>query len=321
MAKILVTGGLGTVGAGLVKELSQRNHTVVSCDLYHQPNEVGFGIGRDIQEAQYARADVGQFRQIERVFDALGPFDYVYHCAAEFGRWNGEDFYETLWRTNAVGTKNLVRLQERLGFRLIHFSSSEVYGDWPDVMTEAVMEVHEVKQLNDYAMSKWVNEMQIRNSIVQYGTETVVVRLFNTYGPGEYYSPYRSVNCRFLFCALNGLPWTVFRGHSRTSTYLADTVRTLCNIAESFKPGETYNIGGNTLHTIEELSDVVLEVTGADSALVRYAESEVLTTKVKRVDISKSVRDLGHTNSYSLAEGMRLTADWMRETHDIRAGA
>ena len=65
-----------------------------------------------------------RYRQLERVFDKLGPFDYVYHCAAEFGRWNGEDFYENLWRTNAVGTKNMIRLQEDRGFRLIHFSSS-----------------------------------------------------------------------------------------------------------------------------------------------------------------------------------------------------
>ena len=321
MAKILVTGGLGTVGAGLVGELTQRGHTAVSCDLYHQPNEVGFSIGSDLGDAAYARADVGQFSQIERIFDVLGPFDYVYHCAAEFGRWNGEDFYETLWRTNAVGTKNVIRLQERLGFKLIHFSSSEVYGDWPDIMAESVMEEHEIKQLNDYAMSKWVNEMQIRNSRAQYDTQSVVVRLFNTYGPGEYYSPYRSVNCRFLFCALNGLPWTVFRGHSRTSTYLADTVRTLCNIVDNFKAGETYNIGGTELHTVEELSDVVLTVTGADPSLVHYAKSEVLTTMVKRVDISKSIRDLEHTNTIGLEEGMRLTADWMRATHDVRAGA
>ena len=61
------------------------------------------------------------------------------------------------------------------------------------------MDEHEVKQMNDYAMSKWVNEMQVRNSAIAHGTETVVVRLFNTYGPGEYYSPYRSVNCRFTY--------------------------------------------------------------------------------------------------------------------------
>jgi dTDP-glucose 4,6-dehydratase len=316
--RIIVTGGLGTVGAGLISELRTRGHHVASCDLYHQADEIGFSVGTDVKVPLYARCDVGEFHQIERVFERMGPFDYVYHCAAEFGRWNGEDFYETLWRTNAIGTKNIIRLQEHSKFRLIHFSSSEVYGDWPDLMVETVMDEYEIKQLNDYAMTKWVNEMQIRNSAFQYGTESVVVRLFNTYGPGEYYSPYRSVNCRFLYCALHNLPWTVFRGHSRTSTYLADTVRTLANIVDNFKPGETYNIGGADMHTIEELSDVVLKVTGADPALVQYRDAEILTTKVKRVDISKSVRDLRHVNTYQLEEGMRLTAEWMREVYGIR---
>ena len=123
MPRILVTGGSGTVGAGLITELRNRSHQVVSCDLYHRPDEVGFSVGTDVVAPLYARCDVGDFRQIERVFDRMGPFDYVYNCAAEFGRWNGEDFYEQLWRTNAVGTKNIIRLQERLGFHLIHFSS------------------------------------------------------------------------------------------------------------------------------------------------------------------------------------------------------
>lgn len=313
--KILVTGGNGTVGAGLISELQSRGYKVASCDLSHRPDEVGFSLRTDVANPRYARCDVGEFREIERVIEELGPFDYVYHAAAEFGRWNGEDFYESLWRTNAVGTKNIIRLQERLKFRLIHFSSSEVYGDWPELMTENVMDEHEIKQMNDYAMSKWVNEMQIRNSAIQHKTESVVVRLFNTYGPGEYYSPYRSVNCRFLYCALNGLPWVVFRGHSRTSTYLADTVRTLANIVDNFKPGETYNIGGDCQHTIEELSATILQVTGADPKLVEYRDSEILTTKHKRVDASKSIRDLGHKNSYSLEQGIRLTADWMRKVY------
>ena len=316
--RILVTGGLGIVGSGLVRELRSRGHHTVSCDLHHQPDEVGFSLRTDVETPGYARVDVGEFRQIERVFDRLGPFDYVFHCAAEFGRWNGEDFYETLWRTNAVGTKNIIRLQERLKFRLIHFSSSEVYGDWPELMVESVMDEHEIKQMNDYAMTKWVNEMQVRNSAIQYGTESVVVRLFNTYGPGEYYSPYRSVNCRFLYCALNGLPFTVFRGHYRTSTFLADTVRTAANITENFRAGETYNIGGVNHHSIEELAEVVLKVTGADPKLVEYHDSEILTTKIKRVDISKAVRDLGHKNSFGLEEGMRITADWMRDVYNLR---
>jgi dTDP-glucose 4,6-dehydratase len=310
--RILVTGGRGTVGSGLVNELKDRGHAVYSCDHGHGPDEIGFSVATDLESPTYARCDVGQFRQLERVFAAFGPFDYVYHCAAEFGRWNGEDFYENLWMTNAVGTKNVIRLQEEARFKLIHFSSSEVYGDWPELMVETVMDENEIKQLNDYAMTKWVNEMQIRNSAQLHGTESVVVRLFNTYGPGEYYSPYRSVNCRFLYCALRGIPWTVYRGHERTSTFLSDTIRTLANIADNFRVGETYNIGGNELHTIEQLSEIIIRVTGANPGLVRYKDSEALTTASKRVDVSKAIRDLDHRNTCSLEDGMRVTADWMR---------
>ncbi len=68
----------------------------------------------------------------------------------------------------------------------------------------------------------------------------------------------------------------------------------------------------------KQLSDVVLKVTGADPALVHHQETEILTTKLKRVDTSKSVRDLDHKNSYSLEDGMRLTADWMRSVYRVR---
>jgi dTDP-glucose 4,6-dehydratase len=178
------------------------------------------------------------------------------------------------------------------------------------------MDQNEVKQMNDYAMTKWVNEMQVRNSIIQFGTETVVVRIFNTYGPGEYYSPYRSVNCRFTYCAISNIPWLVFRGYTRTSTYLSDSVRTLGNIVENFKPGETYNIGGDQHHTIEQLSDLIVKVSGADPGLVEYRDAEVLTTRDKRVDVSKSVRDLDHRNSVTLEEGVRRTVEWMRGIYD-----
>jgi dTDP-glucose 4,6-dehydratase len=318
--KILVTGGRGTVGAMLVDELARRKHDIVVSDLAHGTDEIGFSLRTDVKKPSYVRCDVGDSRQVARVFDKMGPFDVVYHLAAEFGRWNGEDFYEQLWRSNAVGTKNIIRLQEQLRFRLVHFSSSEVYGDWEDVMHEDVMDKHEIKQMNDYALSKWVNECQIRNSATQYGTESVVVRLFNTYGPGEYYSPYRSVNCRFMYCALVGLPWVVFRGYHRTSTYVEDTVRTLANISERFKPGEVYNIGSDQYHSIEALSDMILKVTGADPKLVEYKDAEVLTTRDKKLDNTKAVKDLDHKDSVSLEEGVRRTVNWMKKVYDLKTG-
>jgi dTDP-glucose 4,6-dehydratase len=313
--RILVTGGKGTVGSKLVEFLVAAGHAVVSADHSHGEHEVGFLVRTDVPRPSYVRCDVGEFRQIARVVETMGPFDYVYHLAAEFGRWNGEDFYETMWRSNAVGTKNIIRLQEQHGFRLIHFSSSEVYGDWNGLMVEQVLDQHPIRQLNDYAMSKWINEMQIRNSAVQYATESVVVRLFNTYGPGEYYSPYRSVNCRFVYCALHDLPWVVFRGHTRTSSYVDDTVQTLSTIVDNFKPGEVYNLAGTDQHSIEALSDIVLEVTGGDPGLVSYQDAEILTTREKTVDSSKAVRDLGHKTTVGLEEGIWRTVEWMRQVY------
>ena len=134
MAKILVTGSDGVVGNYLVPMLTARGHDVFGIDLYHMVGEIGWEHELAKNKFTYARCDVGDFRQLERVFEKAGPFDFVYHTAAEFGRWNGEDYYEQVWRTNAIGTKNIIRLQERLGFKLIHFSSSEVYGDYDGVM-------------------------------------------------------------------------------------------------------------------------------------------------------------------------------------------
>ena len=313
--KILVTGGLGAVGSYLVPELRSRGHDVFVSDSrhHHHPN--------------YARCDVSKFQQVERLWLGGGwehgytkkphKFDLVYHLAAEFGRWNGEDYYENLWATNAIGTKNVLRMQEREGFRAVYFSSSEVYGDYDGVMTEDVMDKFEIRQMNDYAISKWVNEMQVLNSASMKGTESVRVRLFNTYGPGEYYSKYRSVICLFTYRALHGMPFTVYRGHTRTSTYISDMARTLANITDRFKPGEVYNIGGLDYHDVKTASDLVLKYTGADESLITYKEAEPHTTAHKKVDCSKAVRDLDHKALIGLDQGIRETVEWMRATYNV----
>jgi len=291
--KVLVTGGLGTVGRVLVEELESRKHEVWFCDLSHH------------HSPRYIRCDVGSYIQLSRIFDEH-QFDYVYHLAAEFGRWNGEDFYDTLWRSNVVGTKNLIRLQEKYKFRQIFFSSSEVYGDYQEIMSEDVMDRHEVRQLNDYAMTKWVGEMQLLNSATMHETETVRVRLFNTYGPGEYYSTYRSVICRFIYCALLDLPCTVYLGHHRTSTYVTEN---------NFKAGEVYNIGGEEYHSIKEVSDLILKCIGKDGRHLSYEERESFTTKDKVIDVSKSKRDLEHQALVSLNEGIPRTIEWMKKIY------
>lgn len=314
--RVLVTGSEGVVGSKVSEVLKGRGHSVFGVDLYHTPKLYGHGLGK-VENDDYFRCDISEYRQLEDVVNHVKP-DLVYNCAAEFGRWNGEHFYEKVWKSNAIGTKNVIRLQEKNGFRLVHTSSSEVYGDYWGMMYEDILDKIPIVQMNDYAMSKRVNEMQIINSRVMHNTETVVVRLFNTYGPGEWYHPFRSVNCIFTYNLLHGLPITVYKGHTRTSTYIYDCVNTLANISDNFNSGEVYNIASKEHHSIEELVDCILSETGASKDLVSYEDSlEILTTKDKVVDADKSRTDLRHEDTTSLQDGVRKTVQWMREYYGV----
>lgn len=304
MATILVTGGLGAIGAPLTEELESRGHEVWVADLPWSERE------------RYYRCDVSEYRQLERIFEQQ-DFDYVYHLAAEFGRKNGEDFYETMWASNVIGTKNMLRLQADHGFQMIFSSSSEVYGDYDDVMEESVPLDEGPRQLNDYAISKWVNEQQIMNAADRHGNETVRVRFFNTYGPGERYSEYRSVVSKFCYRALHDLPYHVYENHHRSFTYIGDTVRTLANIPDAFKPGEVYNIAGEEYYNIKELSDIVLDYLGKDDSKVEYRGIEEHNTLNKKASIEKTKQDLGHEQQVHLEEGVARTIDWMREVYDV----
>ena len=182
------------------------------------------------------------------------------------------------------------------------------------------MDTVEIKQMNDYAMSKWVNEMQVQNSARQFNTQSVRVRLFNTYGPGEYYSPYRSVICLFCYRLLHDMPITVYQGYKRTSTFITDMARTLSNITDHFKAGEVYNIGGEDFHTIEEVVDIILRQVGKEKQrkkLVQLKDDEILTTREKKVDCAKARRDLKHKTTVNLEDGIAQTIAWMRDVYKV----
>jgi len=300
--KILITGGSGFLGTNLTKELRKRGHEVWTCDLKHSDDE------------QSIRCDVREYRQLERIFDKEF-FEYVYHMAAEYGRWNGEGFYEQLWQTNVIGNKNLIRLQEQLKFRTIFFSSSEVYGDYNGKFSEDVMDNVPLKQMNDYAMTKWVGEMQCLNSAEMFKTQTVRVRPTNAYGPGESFSPYRGVIPVFIHKALQDKPYIVYNGHKRTFDYVTDTCNTLANIVDNFIPGEVYNIGSHEDWEVDikYLSDLILKCLGKDDSKVIYKEEEPFTTVTKHMDFSKARRDLKHSPKVGIEEGIELTVEWIKK--------
>jgi dTDP-glucose 4,6-dehydratase len=307
--KILVTGGAGFIGTNLVNELKNRGHEVFAVDLANNERDC------------YQRADVKNYRQIEKIFEK-NSFDYVYHLAAEYGRWNGEDYYENLWQTNVIGTKNILRLQEKLKFRMIFYSSAEVYGDYTGVMTEDIMEKNPIKdtyQMNDYAITKWDGELMCMNSAKMFGTETVRVRPVNCYGPHEHYTPYRGFIPKFIYHALNSKPYTVFKGHKRIIDFVEDSCRTWANIVDNFIPGEAYNVAGRPEweRDIKQYSDLILDAVGKDDSLVTYQDAEPFTTQIKTIDCSKAKRDLNHNPRVPPEEGIRRTVEWMKYYYRI----
>jgi dTDP-glucose 4,6-dehydratase len=308
MAKILVTGGTGFIGSNLVPELRRRGHEVWVCDLLNSA-----------VTANYTRCDTREYRQLERLFRNQ-EFDFVYHLAAEYGRWNGEDYYENLWQTNVIGTKHMLRLQEQKKFKMIFFSSAEVYGDYTGKMSEDVMDRLAIKQMNDYAITKWAGELMVLNSAAMFGTETVRVRPVNAYGPHEHYHPYRGVIPAFIYKALHDEPYTVYTGHRRIFDYVEDTCRTFANIVGNFIPGEVYNIGGKEAWEcdIKYVSDLILEYLCKDDSKVTYKEGEPFTTQAKHIDYTKSRRDLKHDPQVPPEKGIPLTIDWMKSVYGLK---
>ena len=299
--KIAVTGHLGTIGQPLVRALRAAGHEVVGIDIRHSDDGV--------------RADVADYRQLE----AATPKDVelVYHLAAEFGRYNGEHFYEQLWRTNAIGTKNVLRLQKERGFRLVFASSSEVYGEYPetDGYLREELPLNPFYLSNDYAISKLVNEGQIVNAQKQWGSEIMTLRFFNAYGPGEFYHSYRSVVCLFAYRALKGLPYTVYEGYHRVFQYIDDLVATLARCATRFEPGLIANVGGVEYCSVHELHDLIQRCVPDSTSQVTFLPEEKHNVVSKRPALGRARIYLGHDPVVKLEEGVVKTLDWMRRTY------
>jgi dTDP-glucose 4,6-dehydratase len=300
--RILITGSKGTLGVPLAAELRKRGHEVFGLDLKHTDDK------------NNARCDVSDYRQLRRALESFYP-DVVYHLAAEFGRINGEEYYEQVWRSNVIGTRNMLEIQKIMKFKLIFASSSEIYGDSDEtILTE---ETAPAPQKNDYAISKWVNELQCRNFRERYGNQIMTLRFFNAYGPGEYYTNYRSVVCLFCYRALHDIRYTVYDGYHRVFMYINDFIPTLANACERFIDGEVVNIGGTEYRSVKELSDIILKHLGKDDSIVDYQSSDKHNVTNKRPDISKAVALLGHNPSVTLEEGVVSTLEWMKFAYAV----
>lgn len=305
---ILVTGSQGTLGKPLVRELRARGHNVYGCDLKHS------------EDPQQFRADVAEYRQIKGMF-AVEKFDLVYHLAAEFGRENGKHYYEALWKANQVGTRNVIDLCLKYGARMVLAGSSEAYGDnltnGAGELTEELLDDKVGTFHNEYALSKWAQERQVFIAAKNDGLKSIVLRFFNSYGPGEYYTPYRSVVCLFCYRLMFGLPITVYKNYHRVFMYVDDWCRTVANVADRFDSlkHQVYNVGGTEYRSVEELARIIQGQLGTDGT-IEWKEKEAANVTNKLPNVDLAALDLGHELRVTLEDGVARIIAWMREVYD-----
>lgn len=324
--RIFITGIDGVLGSTLKKKLRGQGHEVFGCSLAHSadPNVV--------------RADVSESRQLTQAFQVFdSPYrnvDLVYHFAAEFGRKNGQEYYENLWRTNCIGTRNVIEECTARGVKLVFASSSEAYGLSEEYsqglsLSEGMLDTNPPQFHNEYALSKYTNERQIFTAARNENLDAIVLRFFNVYGPPEYFSPYRSVACQFAYRLLKGMPITVNRGGFRSHLWIGDWANTVSNIARettltdlAFKrdwPGSAgtpyvpvFNIGGTEYESMESLYNRLVDIIQPVNPNVTFVDTEEKNSATKRPDNTLAEEWLNHNPTTSMAYGLQQTVDWMR---------
>lgn len=313
MSQILVTGSQGTLGRKLVAELKRRGHNVWGCDLHHgEKNEI--------------RADVSEWRQVERAFDSVRP-TVVFHLAAEFGRNNGQEYYEQLWRSNVVGTRNVIEACIHHDAHMVFASSSEAYGltaETNEYLHEDVLLTQVPNFHNEYALSKWTNEKQIQIASQNSNLKATTLRFFNAYGPGEEYNNYRSVVSLFTYRLLHDMPITVYQDYHRVFMYVHDWACTVAGVADRIPqleaiatPERVFNVGGTEYTSIETLVEKLKSLIPNTKSVVTLLPKEQANITNKRPDNSRAARVLDHKCRVTLDQGLPWTVKWMRRRYGL----
>jgi dTDP-glucose 4,6-dehydratase len=307
MPRTVVTGGAGFVGAHLCRALRGEGHDVVAVD--------DLSTGSRDQVADLL-GDPG-FRLVEHdVVDGIpvdGPVDAVLHLAspASVPQYLARPV-ETL-RVGSEGTRNALELARAHRARFLLASTSEIYGDpLEHPQRESYWgHVNPVGPRAVYDEAKRYGEALTMAFHRTHGVDTKIVRIFNCFGPGLAPGDGRVVS-NFLAQAMAAQPLTVYGTGQQTRSfcYVADEVRGILALLGSDWVGPM-NIGNPEEHTIVELAEVVLEVTGSRSEL-RFVDLPVDDPTRRCPDISQARDVLGWSPQVPLRTGVELTYESYR---------
>jgi len=301
VATCLVTGGAGFLGSHLCDELISRGHRVICVD------NLETGSLANIAHIRGPQFDHRNLDIIEPFF-VEEPVDVVYHAASPASPIDYLRLPLHTLKVGSYGTHHALGLAKVHRARFLLFSTSEVYGD-PQVHPQAESywgHVNPIGPRGVYDEAKRYAEALTMAYHRQQGVDTVIVRIFNTYGPRMRPFDGRAIPT-FMRQALAGLPLTVFGDGSQTRSfcYVSDLTRGLIALAESAHH-DPVNIGNPDEYSLLELAEAIIEVTGSSSKIV-FEELPVDDPKQRRPDIALARQLLGWSPEVSLHDGLRRT--------------
>ncbi len=304
--RFLVTGGAGFLGSALANRLARAGHTVRALD--------------DLSAGDPARLDPqvmltrGNVSDVPKLWTLLQGVDCVYHLAARVSVPESILYPSDYNAVNVGGTVAVMEAMRDAGVkRVVLTSSGAVYGEQEE---QPVREDLFPNPGSPYAVSKLAAEHYIRTIGALWGIETVILRVFNAYGPGQSLPPaHAPVIPQLLKQALGGGSLVVFGDgrQSRDYVYVEDVVEGLASAATAKNVDRhIINIGSGADVSVNALVDKIRRVTGRQ---VEPLHSGAQSGGVLRLcaDITKAQRLLNFAPRVDLDTGLRLTLE--RDPH------
>jgi dTDP-glucose 4,6-dehydratase len=308
--RALVTGGAGFLGSHLCERLLAEGYRVVCVDnlrtgslenIAHLTNEADF---------DYIDHDITSHINVP------GELDEIYHFASPASPTDFERIPIPILKVGALGTYNSLGLAlAKGGARFMLASSSEVYGDplvhpqaedyWGNVNPIGIRGVYDEAKRYAEAITMAYHR--------HHRLDTRIVRIFNSYGPRMRPDDGRMIP-NFVSQALCGRPLTVYGDGTQTRSiqYVEDLIEGVLRLMKSSER-RPVNIGNPKEHTVGEIAEMIIEISGSESELVHQPLPED-DPKRRCPDIRRARETLGWEPSVSAEEGLSRTIEWFAKS-------
>jgi UDP-glucose 4-epimerase len=298
--RYLITGAAGFLGSALANRLTAAGDVVIGVD------DLSAGDQKNLSPTvQFVRGDVNDRPTL---WSLLQEVDCVYHLAAKVSVQESVLYPREYNNVNVGGTVTLMEAMRDVGVRRVVFiSSGTVYGNQP---VQPVKEAVIVNPRVPYAVSKLAAEYYVKTIGSLWGIETVCLRVFNAYGPGQRIPPVHTpVIPGFLHQAWeNGT--IVIHGdgnQTRDYVYVDDVVNAMLAAANAPDVNKlTINVGSGTETSVRDLARMAIEVTGGNPEVVYNPRNEGGISRL-RADISLARELLAYEPEVELLEGLKRT--------------